>query len=303
MFVSWHPPHNWGGQTSYEAPQEWLDLYRDPAPLRCRHHGTTSEEFQQSMRGYMALCSNIDWNVGRILDKLDSIGAAEDTLVVFTSDHGDLLGMYEGRPSHKCSPEDASCRVPLLMRWPQGLGRPRQSDLLAGTLDLMPTILGLLDLPVPMTCQGVDLSRAIREENDDAVESQPLFMFMYSWRGVYTRDFTYSEMCPGVGRPEPQPQGAPERFDCLFDKREDPWCARNFWNAPGYEKTQAELAESTRHWMRRFGDPFVDFAALQLATTGEVVAESELYKRSPADCTLKKRPVEMLEEYKKRFGA
>ena len=68
--------------------------------------------------------------------------------------------------------------------------RPRVSDLLFGTLNFMPTLLDLMGLVPPATCQGRNLAAAIRSGDDRAVESVPLFHFAGNWRGVYTRRCT-----------------------------------------------------------------------------------------------------------------
>jgi len=86
-------------------------------------------------------------------------------------------------------PELESIRVPLLVRYPDCL-KPRVSDLLIGTLDLMPTLLGMMRLPVPKTCDGTDLSQFISNENDDAVDVVPIFLPSRDYRGVYTRRYT-----------------------------------------------------------------------------------------------------------------
>jgi arylsulfatase A-like enzyme len=99
----------------------------------------------------MAMTTSIDQAPGWLLDKLDAMGLAEDTLVICTSDHGDLP-ISHGFTANKMRPEVESARVPLLMRLP-GTLQPRVSELLVGTLDLMPTVLSLLDLEVPGSCQ------------------------------------------------------------------------------------------------------------------------------------------------------
>jgi len=167
----------------------WHEIY-DPDELSVRQFGRDPSK-QERFRDYLSMVSLLDDHVRKIVEKLESMGVADNTLVVFTSDHGDHFG-WIGRNGHKQSPEDVSVRVPLLMHWPNGLGQFGKSELIVGALDLMPTILGLLDLPVPETCVGRNLSNAILKGDDDAVDSAPLFLFGPAWRGVYTREFTYS---------------------------------------------------------------------------------------------------------------
>src|SRR5262249_20462677 len=196
LFVSWHPPHNWTGpakrsgpEDTYAAPEELKRLY-DPASIKLRGNCEDTPLHRAFYRGYMAMCTGIDRAFGMILDKLEEKGLTRDTLVVFTSDHGDTLRSH-GLTHNKMRPEVESARVPLLLRYPGKL-QPRASDLLVGTLDLMPTLLSLLGIKPPSTCQGKDLSAAIMQRRDNEVESVPFFLFPLDWRGLYTRRYTYS---------------------------------------------------------------------------------------------------------------
>ena len=71
------------------------------------------------------------------------------------------------------------------IRWPHAL-KPRLSELLIGPLDIMPTLLSMLNLNLPETCQGRNLADAIFKAQDDTVDSIPLFLFPWQWRGIYT---------------------------------------------------------------------------------------------------------------------
>src|SRR5678815_4384183 len=85
----------------------------------------------------------------------------ENTLVIFTSDHGDLLGSHGSW--NKQQPYDESIRVPLLMHWPLGLGnKGLRLDAPISSEDVMPTILGLCHLPIPKSVEGIDFSNYVR---------------------------------------------------------------------------------------------------------------------------------------------
>ncbi len=251
MFLSWHPPHNWGrAHEGYAAPEDCLALY-DPAKIHLRPNVEDTPRIRRMYQGHMAMISSLDRAFGWLMKKLEERGLAENTLVVFTADHGDLLMSY-GWPYNKGRPEDGSCRVPLLMRFPGRL-KPRASELLMGTFDLMPTLLGLMDLRVPKSCQGRNLAAAIVQGRDDAVESVPLFFLPMNWRGIYTRRYTYS-FCtdPRAG------DSAKKRrftFDCLYDRQQDPWEMKNLFGSAEAEGVQKRLEKECRSWMARFGDP------------------------------------------------
>ena len=124
--------------------------------------GTPEEikKHKETYRNYMAMVTACDQSVGRLIDILKEKGELENTLIVFTSDHGDVLKSFDASKP-KQYPHDYSCRVPLIMNWEEGLRTHRTSDLLIGSMDLMPTILGLLEIDVPEAVQGQDLSNEV----------------------------------------------------------------------------------------------------------------------------------------------
>ena len=285
LFVSWHPPHNHCGY-NYPAPDDLLKLY-DPATVALRPNCPDTPRNRTWYAGYMALVSSIDRCVGWLMAKLKDKGLADDTLVVFTADHGDLLNSY-GSTQCKCRPEHEACRVPLLVRYPGRL-KPRASDLIVGTLDLMPTLLSLLGLPVPDGCHGADLSGAIREGRDDAAESAPLFiMHGVGWRGLYTRDHTYAFERPDA---RDKPAGRGVGFNCLYDNRAARYQDANLFGSPDHHDLQKALHARTLAWMVRFGDTFVPWRTLQQ----RCLARPEIPWRSPQQTgALKGRPIDLL---------
>jgi arylsulfatase A-like enzyme len=264
LFLSWHPPHNWAPvnppakvpEDGYGAPEEMLRLY-DPEAIRVRGNCENTASHRRVYRGHMAMCSSLDRAFGQLMKKLKDKGLDGNTIVVFTSDHGDTL-LSHGFRYNKMRPEAESIRVPLLVRFPGEL-RPRNSDLLVGTLDLMPTLLGLLGLPVPSTCDGRNLAAEMRRGADNAVDSVPLFLLNLDWRGVYTRRYTYAfdTSSPGgdaLYRDAYFRQPRNLRWNCLYDRERDPWELRNLHDEADGARIKNRLHERTRTWMRKFGD-------------------------------------------------
>src|SRR5262249_4348216 len=96
-----------------------------------------------------------------LLETLRETGLAENTLVVFTADHGDLLGSHGG--FNKQQPYDECIRVPLLFRWPKGLGSQiRQLEAPFNSEDMMPTLLGLCRVPIPSSVEGLNYGDCMR---------------------------------------------------------------------------------------------------------------------------------------------
>ena len=108
------------------------------------------------MLNYYAAITSLDWNMGRLMEALDKLGIADDTIVIFTSDHGDMI--YSLYLFQKQWPYEESISVPFIVRWPKKIGAGQVSDLLLGTPDIMPTLLGLSGVGVPDSVEGKDLS-------------------------------------------------------------------------------------------------------------------------------------------------
>ncbi|MCP4311338.1 MAG: sulfatase-like hydrolase/transferase [Bacteroidetes bacterium] len=274
MFVSWHPPHDFVGDGCADIPErqynydvseldpDLIDPYKDmdielradlksnPSMFDCR---------KKQYRNYLAMVTACDEAFGRLIQILKDKDVYEKTLIVFTSDHGDLIGSHRARIP-KLTPQDYSCRVPLVISGKYVLPQSRKSDLLIGTMDIMPTVLGFLDVEIPESVQGMDLSEEILSGIDDAVESQPLFMYAARhYRGVYTKDWTYTfavdEEFPGGSTMHNHDSfiGGAD-IEVLYDRENDPAQLHNYFGDKKHRKIQKELHKATLEWMNKYGD-------------------------------------------------
>jgi arylsulfatase A-like enzyme len=204
---------------------------------------------REAIAGYYAHVTAIDRDVGRLLAALDRLGLAENTIVAFSSDHGDMLWSH-GR-ADKQQPYEESIHIPLILRWPGRLPAGKVDDVLIGVVDHAPTLLGLAGVPVPSSMNGTDLSRRWLGISDRAPSS--VFLAEYvsfdnartwqPWRGVRTRRYTYARWLQG---------GA-----LLFDNENDPYQLHNLIHAPGYEVLAQELETELQGWLARLGDKFM----------------------------------------------
>lgn len=274
-FLSWSPPHN---------PYEQMpDEYRvhDPAEMTLRANvpPEDGELARQQYAGYYSHITALDRNVGRLRAALDELGLAEDTLVVFTSDHGDMLrshGLYE-----KQLPYEESIMVPFLACQPGQIGEGLVSDALLNVPDLMPTLLGYLGVDCPDTVEGDDLSFALRgmpgAEPTSAFIANPLpFMpnrMIPEWRGVRTKTHTYVETLDGPWM--------------LFDDVRDPCQLSNLVGDPAHAAMQAELRGDLRRWLAKLDDEFLPLEAyverfgFNLAPSGHPVYYGEVGRHDP----------------------
>jgi arylsulfatase A-like enzyme len=304
LFVSWHPPHNWspvkgpakGPEDGYGAPDDMLQLYRAES-LNLRGNCQDTPSSRGVYRGHLAMCSSLDRTFGQIVAKLKEKGVLDNTIVVYTSDHGDTL-LSHGFRYNKMRPEAESIRVPLMIRYPRLLA-PRASDLLVGTLDLMPTLLGMMGLTVPGACHGRNLTDAIVQRRDNAVDSVPLFLLPLDWRGVYTRRHTFAfdtnRGGPNLYREMFFQTPAGVQWNCLYDRQADRWETRNLFDTPSARKLRARLEERTRAWMKQFGDRGLpNEVALEKLLPREDFEHRRARRFNQAEGKLQGKPVDLL---------
>ena len=178
IFCSFPKPHS-----PYDPPAGYAERYdpreippplgdpsmlgnRNPYLDRVRHTHAMTTLSPAAMRViktyYYGLVTHQDAQVGRVLAALDQAGVADETLVVYTADHGDLLGDFGAY--FKCTFLNGSVNVPLILRGPGIPAGPRRSQLV-GLQDLLPTLAAMAGCPLTDQVHGLDLSHAIQEPN------------------------------------------------------------------------------------------------------------------------------------------
>lgn len=247
LFVSWGPPHD-----PYHLVPPWFEGLYDPARLDlpgnfrppdrslvAAGHGEHAVgahlDQRQSVARYYAACSALDHELMRLLEALDRTGQAANTIVVYTSDHGDMLWSH-GRVN-KQQPWDESVRIPFVIRWPEAIeaGVDRQGCL--GIVDFAPTLLSLCGLQPAAGMEGTDQSGMLLGGSPGQASSfifdilavdQGLAQSVPSWRGVRTQRHTYCRLADGTPW-------------LLFDNQADPDQLTNLLDAPGHELLCASL--------------------------------------------------------------
>lgn len=118
---------------------------KDPSML----HRDPEKEDLMMTRAALAMCENIDWNVGRVLEKLDSLGLSEETIVVYFSDNGPNSWRWNGgMKGRKGSLDEGGLRSPFFLRWPGHVKPGSQFDEVCGAIDLLPTLTQLAGIPL-----------------------------------------------------------------------------------------------------------------------------------------------------------
>jgi arylsulfatase A-like enzyme len=173
IFLSWSPPHD----PYNTAPAEYRKLFRaEDLQLRPNVPAAAASDARRYLAGYYAHIAALDHCIGELIATIDEAGLRDDTILVFTADHGAMQLSHDQRKKQK--PYDESVRVPFLLRYPDRCGRVgKKIDMPIGTPDIMPTLLGLCGLAVPDSVEGRDYSRVLAGEaapdNDAALIECP----------------------------------------------------------------------------------------------------------------------------------
>lgn len=250
LVLAWGPPHD----PYFTAPEKYRALY-DPEKLRLRPNvpASAGAATRKLLAGYYAHCTALDDCVGELCGTLEETGLKDDTLLVFTSDHGDMLGSQGLNKKQK--PYDESIRVPLLFRWPKGLGtEARQLEGPINSEDLLPTLLGFCGLAIPKSVEGLDYSgyaRGGKEPGDGCAVIMCVTPFGEwerrhggkEYRGVRTQRYTYVRDLAGPW--------------LLFDNQADPFQTNNVVNRPEYANVQARLESALKGKLRERRDEFL----------------------------------------------
>lgn len=194
-------------------------------------HLHAAAELARSRAVYYGMTSLMDREIGRILDSLDRHGIADNTLVVFTSDHGHLLGehgLIAKGPFHY----EEAVRVPFLVRWPECVPVGKVSDSLQSLVDLAPTFLSAAHTPIPGTMQGIDQTRSW-EDRDLALRKHAFIENRFNPTLVHLRTLVTQRYKITVYR-----DGSVGE---LFDLEADPGETNNLWADPGAAAVKSAL--------------------------------------------------------------
>jgi len=251
--MSVQPPHD-----PYQAPAAWMDRH-NPAKLALRPNvpavSHVAVRARRELAGYYAQIENLDWNVGRLMDRLGEMGMIEETIVLFFSDHGDMHGSHG--QFRKTSPYAESLSIPLLIwggGWHYDHATGRCDNVPVNHVDLAPTTLGLCGLAASETMQGTDYSACYHRTGE--LPSFPDSAYIQSviptghgdsvdrpWRGVVMADgWKYVAL-------EGQPW-------LLFDTARDPYEQVNVAHNTRYRTERARCHDRLAAWISETGDQF-----------------------------------------------
>lgn len=208
------------------------------------HTATTEQRLDINARIYFSLIKSIDEEVGRVLKVLEKTGEANNTLIIFTSDHGEMMGSH--KLTGKNSIYDESFLVPFIMHYPNKM-KHRLENLMLGSVDIMPTTLGLLGLgeKIPETVMGVDYSKGLLTGNFSSKDKPLSALFLRSdMKGVRSDQYTYAVDKSGNYQ--------------LFDNRKDPYQTKQIHLEQISPKDARMLKTELGSWLKTACDGWYD---------------------------------------------
>lgn len=254
LMLSWGPPH-----APYKtAPKEFQDLYENmDIQLRPNVPEELAQQTKESLRGYYAHCSALDSYIKQLQDAIKRSNIEDNTIFVFTSDHGDMINSQGQIKKQKIYEESA--KVPFIIKYPRLFGTAaKKSDFLLNTLDILPTLLGMSGLAIPDDLDGEDITDILLGKKADTREAslvacvQPFGQWNRGrggreFRGVITKKYTYAKGLSGDW--------------LLFDNSTDPYQLHNLTENPDFTSVAKDLDQLLSAELKRLDDEFLPGAA------------------------------------------
>ncbi len=254
LVVSMNPPH-----TGYElVPDKYKEIYRDVdvetvcnSPIIAPKGTKMGDFYRKSVLDYYACMTGVDEQVGRIIRQLKEQGLFENTIVVFTSDHGDCMGMHEHIGKNIYYEE--AMRIPMMISWPEKIAPRRDSTLMIAFADLYPSLLSLMGFKeqIPAEVQTFDLSASILSQEKAQEVVQPYYYLlpenlMTGYRGLRTKKYTFVVHATN---------GRTDEW-ILFDREQDPFQRNNI--APDQPALIKQFTSQLKDWLKKTNDPFMN---------------------------------------------
>ena len=175
VYLPYNTPHS-----PMQVPDQWWQKFAEN-PLEMRHREPEKENIQHT-RAALAMSENIDWNVGRILERLQSLALDDNTIVIYFSDNGPNGWRWNGgMKGRKGSTDEGGVRSPFLIRWPDRIAPDTQINTIAAAIDLLPTLADLagIDFRIDKPLDGVSLKPLLQGGEQGWTER----LLFNHWRG------------------------------------------------------------------------------------------------------------------------
>jgi arylsulfatase A-like enzyme len=246
-YLAYGPPHD-----PEQCLKKYLDLYPPekfelPPDTRNLFNGEDEQKLRILLQIYYGLVSAIDVEIGRVVKGLKGLGLDENTIILYTSDHGDKLGSHctPERLRGKASPYATAFRIPLIIRWSGKIKENQICNALVSGVDLAPTILDIAGIAVPPEMQGNSMASWCF--NQKGRSNEAIYMGLggvsskNGWRAVWDGRYVYS----------------PIGFNILYDHKNDPYEMKNLIDSADYKKERKRLDALMLKLARKTEDPML----------------------------------------------
>ena len=242
MFISQLEPHHQNDRHCYEGYKPTVEQYKDyPIPDDLTF---LKGDYEKSYPNYVSAINRLDYNVGRLVEKLKEKGIYENTVIIYTSDHG---SHFKTRNlEYKRSPHDSCTHIPLIIKGGKFSTGENVKDVVS-LIDLPPTLLDFAGINVPKSYSGISLLCDHKREHAfiQISESQV-------GRAIRTKDFLYSVRAVGIGYVKAKAKVYFE--DYLYDVNADPIQKNNLIKDKKYKETRKQLKEILTKQMMEIGE-------------------------------------------------
>jgi len=228
------PPHQWTQEPGDVCGPKFKQLQQTFGNHGYHSHLHTEQYMRKNMAVYYGMISFMDQQIGRILDKLDELGVAENTIVVFTTDHGHFLGQHGLIAKGPFHYEDV-IRLPFIVRWPGRVAADSESDAIQSLVDIAPTFLAAAGMEAPGFMQGVDQTAVWTGEAERA-RDHAIVEMRHQPDLLYVKTYVNERYKLTLYRGQPD-------WGELFDLQEDPDELHSRFDDDAYAGVRAQLMQ------------------------------------------------------------
>lgn len=248
LFLSFIEPHHQNDHNCFEGPhgskERWAN-YKIPGDLV-----DTQGDWWENYPDYLGCCNSLDENLGRVRKKLSEKGIVDNTIIIFTSDHGSHFRTRNGEYKRSC--HDSCIRIPMVIYGPNFTGG-MVIDELVSLIDLPPTILSAGGLQKPEYMRGNDLHPLVNGTAKDWVDEVFLQISeSHCGRAIRTSEWKYSVRAPEKGGGDPDSDVYVE--DYLYNVKADPYEKNNLVMEKSYANVRIELSARLKSRMIQAGE-------------------------------------------------
>jgi arylsulfatase A-like enzyme len=254
-YIAYGPPHK-----PEDCPEKYLNMFPQESftlPPDVEHdlNAEQKQEVRKALQVYYGQVTAIDDEIGRLLDGLKKIGADENTIVLYTSDHGDRLGSHMKKAGNqvrgKGEAYQTAFRIPFIIRWPGGIQGGTETDALVSSIDLAPTLLDLAGFPVPGDMPGHSMRGWC--SGGEGYRNRMLYLGLGTNKGKKQGDKWWRAAWDG--RHVYCAKGAEGDPGWLYDHQKDPYEMQDFIEDPAYEEVRKKLGAEMLRIAEETGDP------------------------------------------------